>query len=258
MVKNIKNLKLKITSIIMLVLLLTLEFGPFAVKATAQQYQYYSPGAVSVGYDSYNGKNVWYSNCTLGGETAYCIDYTCPAPSGTMTFRDYMSDQGMTILMNGYPNLSPAQMGVDNADEAYMATQMALWEVMNRTGESHKSGLIFRVANVTPKAGMEEFYRKATVAAANLVARAEANPYSSVPTMIVDNSSAVLGDMDGDALIGPYTVNVSGTDPSTIKSIRTYLVNAPASARIVDINCNEKCGKIFTRSCRRTFLFKWW
>ena len=42
MVKNIKNLKLKITSIIMLVLLLTFEFGPFAVKATAQQYQYYS------------------------------------------------------------------------------------------------------------------------------------------------------------------------------------------------------------------------
>ena len=131
MVKNIKNLKLKITSIIMLVLLLTLEFGPFAVKATAQQYQYYSPGAVSVGYDSYNGKNVWYSNATLGGETAYCIDYTCPAPSGTMTFRDYMSDQGMAILMNGYPNLTPAQMGLDNAEEAYMATQMALWEVLS-------------------------------------------------------------------------------------------------------------------------------
>ncbi len=240
MVKNIKNLKLKITSIIMLVLLLTLEFGPFAVKATAQQYQYYSPGAVSVGYDSYNGKNVWYSNCTLGGETAYCIDYTCPAPSGTMTFRDYMSDQGMSILMNGYPNLTPAQMGLDNAEEAYMATQMALWEVMNRTGESLKSGLIFRVENVTPKAGMEDFYRKTTAAAANLVARAEANPYTSVPTMTVDNANVHLDDMDGDALIGPYTVNVSGTDASTINSIRTYLVNAPASARIVDANGNEK------------------
>ena len=105
--KNVKRLKLKITSIFLVVALLTLEFSPFAVKATAQQLQYYSPGVVSVGYDSYNGKNVWYSNATLGGETAYCIDYTCPAPSGTMTFRAYLSDQGMAILMHGYPNCTP-------------------------------------------------------------------------------------------------------------------------------------------------------
>ena len=95
--KNIKRLKLKIISIILLVALLSLEFSPFAVKATAQQLQFYSPGSVSVGYDSYNGKNVWYSNATLGGQTAYCIDYTCPAPSGTMTFRNYLSHQGMAI-----------------------------------------------------------------------------------------------------------------------------------------------------------------
>jgi len=240
MVKNIKGLKLKIASIIMIVLLLTLELGPFAVKATAQQYNYYSPGIVSVGYDSYNGKNVWYSNATLGGVTAYCLDYTCPAPSGTMTFRSYLSDQGMAVLMNGYPNLTPAQMGVDTVEEAYMATQMALWEVVNRTGESTKARRIFRVENVTPKAGMEDFYNKSKTAAANLVARAKSNPYTSVPTMTIDNANVHLADMNGDALIGPYTVTISGTDASTIKSIRASLVNAPSSAKIVDGNGNEK------------------
>ena len=96
-------------------------------------------------------------------------------------------------------------MGLDNAEEAYMATQMAIWEVMNRTGESHKSGLIFRVENVTPKAGMEDFYRKATAAAANLVARAEANPYTSVPTMTVDNAWTAAGEK-GSATISAKTV----------------------------------------------------
>ena len=238
--KNVKRLKLKITSMVLLVALLMLEFSPFAVKATAQQLQYYSPGVVSVGYDAGNGKNVWYSRATLGGDVAYCIDYTCPAPSGTMTFRSYLSDQGMAILMNGYPNNSPAVLGCDNEDEAYMATQMALWEVMNRTGESQKSGLIFRVENVTPKAGKQDFYNKSVAAAKRLVAMAEANPYTTVPTMVIDNSQAGLSYLGNDALIGPYTVTIEGTQSAIVKSITASLTNAPASAKVTDVNGNEK------------------
>ena len=238
--KNVKRLKLKITSMVLLVALLMLEFSPFAVKATAQQLQYYSPGVVSVGYDAGNGKNVWYSRATLGGDVAYCIDYTCPAPSGTMTFRSYLSDQGMAILMNGYPNNSPAALGCDNEDEAYMATQMALWDVMNRTGESQKSGLIFRVENVTPKAGKQDFYNKSVAAAKRLVAMAEANPYTTVPTMVIDNSQAGLSYLGNDALIGPYTVTIEGTQSAIVKSITASLTNAPASAKVTDVNGNEK------------------
>ncbi len=238
--KNVKRLKLKITSIILLIALLTLEFSPFAVKATAQQLQYYSPGVVSVGKDAVNGKNVWYSNATLGGETAYCIDYTCPAPNGTMTFRDYMSDAGMAVLMHGYPNCSPADIGCNSVDEAYMATQMALWEVMNRTGESHKAGLQFRVDNIQPKAGMVDFYNRTKAAAAKLVAMAETQPYNEVPTLTIDNAN-VKANVQGEyALVGPYTANVTGTSASTVKSITANLINAPASASIVDVNGNAK------------------
>ena len=238
--KNIKRLKQKIVSMILLVAILTLDFSPFAVKATAQQLQFYSPGVISVGYDSANGKNVWYSRATLGGDVAYCIDYTCSAPSGTMTFRSYLSDQGMAILMNGYPNCSPEAIGCSSVDEAYMATQMALWEVMNRTGESQKSGLIFRVENVTPKAGKEDFYNRSVAAAKRLVAMAEANPYTAVPTLVINTTAAQLHDFNGDALIGPYTVTIEGTQSAVIKSITASLVNAPASARITDANGNEK------------------
>ncbi len=236
--KSIKKIKLKLVSILFLVTLLTMEFSPFAVKATAQQLNFYSAGLVSVGHDSYNNKNVWYANATLGGVTAYCMDYTCAAPSGTMTFRGYLSDQGMAILIHGYPNCSPQSIGCTSADEAYMATQMAFWEVMNRTGESHKAGKIFRVENVTPKKGMEGFYNRTVAAAARLVAMAEAKPYTSNPSMVINNSNVALNYIEGDALIGPYTVNISGTD--SLKSITATLVNSPKSARVTDANGNAK------------------
>ena len=238
--RNTRKIKLKLTSIVLLFMLLMLEFSPFAVKATAQQLQFYSPGVVSVGYDSYNGKNVWYSRATLGGEVAYCIDYTCAAPSGTMTFRDYLSDQGMAILIHGYPNCTPASIGVNNEEEAYMATQMALWEVLNRTGESHKSGLIFRVENVTPKAGMEGFYQRTVAAAKKLVAMAEANPYTFVPTLIIDNKNVSATYSGNDVYIGPYTVKVEGVNASDIKGISSSLSGAPSSAKITDATGNIK------------------
>ena len=238
--KNAKRLRLKIASMILLVVLLTWEFSPFAVKATANQLRVYAPGAVSVGWDSYNGKSVFYSNSTLGGTTAYCIDYTFGIPSGTMTFRDYLSDQGLAILIHGYPNCTPASLGCNTEDEAYMATQMALWEVLNRTGESHKSGLIFRVENVTPKAGMEGFYERTVAAAKKLVALAESDPYTDVPELIVTTENAKLSYIDGDALMGPYKVDVTGVDKSNVRSITATLENAPASARITDAQGNTK------------------
>ncbi len=238
--KKTKRLKLKIASMILLIVLLTLEFSPFAVKATANQLQFYSPGVTTVGWDSYNNKSVFYGNSTLGGVTAYCIDYTWGLPSGTMTFRDYLSDQGLAILVHGYPNCTPESLGCLDEEEAYMATQMALWEVLNRTGESHKSHLIFRVENVTPYDGHEGFYQRSVAAAKKLVAMAESDPYTDVPTLTVNTENAKLSYIGEDALIGPYKVDVTGVDKSNVKSLTATLENAPSSARITDAQGNTK------------------
>ena len=237
---NIKRLKLKIASIIMLVVMLSLEFSPFAVKATAQQLQFYSAGSVSVGYDSYNSKNVFYGYSTLGGNIAYCVDYTCPLPSGTMSFSRYLSDQGLAVLVHGYPNISAAALGVNNNEEAYMATQMAFWEILNRTGESHKSGRVFRVENVTPKSGMEGFYKRTTAAAAKLVAMAESSPVSDNPTLVVNTQSVQKTEIGNDSLLGPYYMRVDGMTASKLKSMSASLEGAPASARLTDANGNNK------------------
>ncbi len=193
-------------------------------------------------YDTYNQENVVFKNITLGGDVAYSIDYGAPeTTTNLMTARKYLSDQGMAILMNGYPNCTPEEMGLANTNEAYMATQMAIWEVMNRTGESEKATKIFRVENMEPITGSEDVCNRVINVANNLVSKAENEPYTDVPVMHLDNANiSISKEIGEDSLIGPYTITIQGTAPDTINYIRASLENAPASAMVTDENGNEK------------------
>lgn len=193
-------------------------------------------------YDSNNEEDISYYIATLNGDLAYSLDYGAETQDNTsMTFRDYVSDQGMAVLMNGYPNNSFEALGCLNEEEAYLATQMAFWEIMNRTGESEKATKIFRVDNVVPTAENEDSYKRITDAAKKLVTLAEEDPYNKVPTMNVHNGNVGTETKDdGYVYIGPYSITISGTDAKTVKSITASLKNAPASATIVDINGNIK------------------
>lgn len=183
-----------------------------------------------------------FKNITLDGDVAYSIDYGAPeATDNLMTARKYLSDQGMAILINGYPNCTPEEMGLANNNEAYMATQMAVWKVMNRTGESKKATKIFRVENMEPIAGNEEVCNRVVNVANNLVSKAENEPYTDVPVMHLDNANISIAKKIGeDSLIGPYTITIQGTAPDTVNYIRASLENAPDSAMITDENGNEK------------------
>ncbi len=239
--KNVKGLKQKIFAIIMLIALLSLEFSPLSVNATDEQLRFSYKSIEQVGTDKATGRNIWYSVARLGGNIAYCIDYSCAAPNGVMTRSRKASDQALSVLLNGYPNSSPAQMGLDNEDEAYMATQWALWEIMNRTGESQKAGRIFRVDNVQPLASKAGFVNKTLEASKRLVNIAVSDPYTGHPVFEVNDKQAKLTTIGNDALIGPYIFNVSGVyNASCIKGLYASLVNAPSSARITDANGNAK------------------
>lgn len=196
----------------------------------------------AIAYDTYNQENVVFKNITLGGDVAYSIDYGAPETTANlMTARKYLSDQGMAILMNGYPNCTPEEMGLANTNEAYMSTQMAIWEVMNRTGESKKAMKIFRVENIEPIAGNEEVCNRVINVANNLVSKAENEPYTDVPVMHLDNANiSIAKEIGEESLIGPYTITIQGTAPDTIDYIRASLENAPASAMVTDENGNEK------------------
>lgn len=195
-----------------------------------------------VAYDTYNQEDVSYKELTLGGDVAYSIDYGAEEPNGElMTFRKYLSDAGMAVLLNGYPNRNPEEMQCANSDEAYIATQMAVWEVMNRTGESEKATKIFRVENLEPIEGREESCNRIINAASKLVEKAENEPYTDVPVMHINNSNInIVKNIGEDALIGPYTVSMEGVEESKVNYIRATLENAPESAMVTDENGNEK------------------
>lgn len=195
---------------------------------------------IAMFYDSRNQKDVMYNPIIVEGMITYSMDYDCEKPEEDMVFRDYLSDQGMAVLMNGYSHKSAKDMGVANDDEAYIATQMALWEVVNRTGESDKALSVFRVDQIEALADTDS-YERVKAAAEKLVKLAEDDPYTIVPTMNVDNSNVELqnfGETEG--LIGPYHINIDNVDDSSIKSIKVSLINEPESARITDKNGNRK------------------
>ena len=179
-IKNIKHLKLKVFSIFMLIIMLSLQFTPFMLRASATKLPYYSPGTSYIATDVYYQKNVPFSMSTLGGDTAYCIDYGKPFPTGTLSYYKQLSAQGVAILVYGYPNTSPAEMGCASDEEAFMATQMALWTVLMKTGESEGTR-VFNLDNIYPKPGYEDFMKRAAAAAQRLNARAIADPYLPNP-----------------------------------------------------------------------------
>ena len=234
--KGIKNIKVKIASIFMLIALMSLQLTPFTLLATATQLQFYSPGLVTPATDVAYGKNVFFTNATLGGDTAYCVDYGRSLPTGTMTYYKQLSAQGVSILVYGYPNTSPAEMGCASADEAYMATQLAFWTVLQKTGES-EGPRTFNLDNIYAKPGYEEFMQRAAAAAQRLNARALADPYIPNPELNVDTSSAKLINSNGEVVTGPYVLNVTG---GTVSSIKVSLSGAPTSARTTDGNGNSK------------------
>lgn len=202
----------------------------------------YQSKGVAMLYDTKNEKAVLYNPIVLGGEIAYSIDYDCDTPtSDTLSFRKYLSDAGMAVMMNGYPNKSLKDMGVNTIDEAYIATQIAIWEIMNRTGESKNANSVFRVEDTKAIEGKEESYNRIINAAKKLVQEAEDNPYTDVPVMKIGNSNVESQDLDDDeVLIGLYTITIEGTGVDTIKAIKASLIDAPKSARVTDKNGNDK------------------
>ncbi|MDO4282002.1 MAG: hypothetical protein Q4D02_00005, partial [Clostridia bacterium] len=63
-VKGIKNIKLKVVSIFLLITLMSLQLSPFMLRATATQLQFYSPGLITPATDTAYNKNVFYTRAT--------------------------------------------------------------------------------------------------------------------------------------------------------------------------------------------------
>lgn len=156
------------------------------------------------------------------GQIAYCLTYGLRSPNG-----EDLPEVGRTdnvvyrVLMNGYPQKSPQELGVSNWKEAHYATQLAVW---NALGQLSISELEHRNANVE-KAAKEIIY------AADHSNATQETYMNVIPT---DNQEAKLNgeyfetslyQVESNAKNGVFAVN---------------LTNAPSGTKIVAENGEMK------------------
>lgn len=131
--------------------------------------------------------------------------------------KEATSDQVYLVLRRSYPIVSLEEMGLETEEEAYQATQLALWEVFARTGERKETGLDTRIDSI--KEDLEKnnikINDKVFNKAKELVQYVE--EYSNnnskdnleiVPVLMVDNSFVKLirqpSEEENKFLVGPY------------------------------------------------------
>ncbi|MGG2017874.1 SpaA isopeptide-forming pilin-related protein [Bacillus sp. S10(2024)] len=62
------------------------------------------------------------------GSIEYCLSLNLPSPNGQdLPEMGRATDEVYRVLLNGYPQKSPAELGVSTPEEAYYATQLAVW-----------------------------------------------------------------------------------------------------------------------------------
>lgn len=155
-------------------------------------------------------------------QIAYCLTYGLRSPNG-----EHLPEVGRTdnvvyrVLMNGYPQKSPQELGVSNWKEAHYATQLAVW---NALGQLSISELEHRNANVEKAA-------KAIIYAADHSNETQETYMNVIPT---DNQEAKLNgeyfetsmyQVESNAKNGVFAVN---------------LTNAPNGTKIVTENGEMK------------------
>ncbi|HDR5268933.1 TQXA domain-containing protein [Bacillus thuringiensis] len=146
------------------------------------------------------------------GQIAYCLTYGLRSPNG-----EDLPEVGRTdnvvyrVLMNGYPQKSPQELGVSNWKEAHYATQLAVW---NALGQLSISELEHRNANVEKAA-------KGIIYAANHSNATQETYMNVIPT---DNQEAKLNgeyfetslyQVESNAKNGVFAVNLTNEPNGT-------------------------------------------
>ena len=198
--------------------------------------------------DTINNIYIKVAPTKLDDKVAYSITYSYDIiPEGEMT--GYL----LKVLLSGYPYVTYEQMGLQNEEEAYIATQLAIYEIVSRHQIQDVANGRFSLDKIKASAPeYEDMVARVVSKAKEIVKDALENRYTSNNSGYFNKSNAqVKQQEDGTTLIGPYYTreelddftkliledsNVSTTDLS-LKSI-----NGEVKAEIVD-----KDGNVISR-----------
>ncbi|MEN1938252.1 SpaA isopeptide-forming pilin-related protein [Paenibacillus sp. 102] len=156
------------------------------------------------------------------GQIAYCLTYGKLSPNG-----NDLPEMGRTdnivyrVLLNGYPQKSPEELGVSNWKEAHYATQISVWAAL---GQIDINEVQHKNANVAKAV-------KAIIAGADASQETQELYMNVTPT---DNQEAKLK--------GEYfeTTNYQVESNANNGVFTVQLTNAPTGTKVVSTNGEEK------------------
>ncbi len=240
-ISNPKRMIKKVFAIFMLIFVGFLQVGQILTQSL-----YASEKTMSFNYTGTSEKvfinknydyNTSFRQATLDSYIAYCIDYGRALPESTMTYKRDLSAKATSVLVYGYPNRSVSELGVSNKKEAYLATQLAFWNVVKSTGDVKKGVLELKYSDLEALPGEEASFERVLVAAKKLEAYAKANPYNPAFSVAIDSSAATTTVQGDTVVVGPYKVQSTGFDAD--KKAKITLSGAPAGTIITDKNGNQ-------------------
>ncbi|QWI73203.1 Cys-Gln thioester bond-forming surface protein (plasmid) [Bacillus mycoides] len=156
------------------------------------------------------------------GQIAYCLTYGKLSPNGNdLPEMGRTDDVVYRVLLNGYPQKSPEELGVSNWKEAHYATQLGVWAAL---GQIDINEVQHRNGNVTKAV-------KSIIDGANASQETQEMYMNITPT---DNQEAKLN--------GEYFATTVYQIESNAKNgvFTVQLANAPNGTKVVSINGEEK------------------
>ncbi len=122
-----------------------ISLNQYQEKREENDLEFYSDELSSYMIDKLNGVYLKVALTKLDDKVVYSLTYNYDIlPSGYLHYKKYFVDEYITtILVNGYPYVSAQEMGLENDEEAYMATQLAVYEVVSRLNDSNISNRNF-------------------------------------------------------------------------------------------------------------------
>lgn len=197
----------------------------------------------------------------LDDRVAYSVTYNYDIiPKGKVTYTHYFTEDYITtILLNGYPYVSYEKMGLKSEEEAYIATQLAIYELISREEIAEISNGMFSLDKIeASEEKYEDMVSRMVSKAKDLVKIALEETYTNGNQGLYDLGSMKTEVKDGNTIIGPFTTKAELDDitkkimTEELKSVTRFNVQNIASdskVEVIDENGNKvdeiETGKSF-------------
>ena len=206
-------------------------------------------------YDKLNEKQIVITPAKLGDKVAYSLTYNQETlPSGYMANKqNFIKEYMDTLLVNGYPYRSCEELGVANEDEAYIATQLAVYEALTiKNPLDIKNGDFYIENVVTSDSKYNDALERIKTCVNNLVDLAINHEYSNTYKSSITGQEFLSCKYDSQTnttLIGPIVTDIKydeiikrlNVDENTSQTefiIENYTPDI-ANVSVVDKNMNE-------------------